>query len=352
MQVRDVKSDGSPEPTVSELNVAREFVNSESKLKITTSDRPEAYFLNFEFHKLANITIQQEGGAQLLLPTEQKSYRLVWPHDSSYAFKITGETNGEVKEIWFRGRTPKDIILQNKIELTRDTSFEAYRIYLLNSQLKTNGYKLQLHAVKFFTKNSRIYTFESDERAPLDQVGRSGGVVDIRAKWAAGYLQLDLNGQDGGDGSLAKEHKNRAESGFAALGARVKMGDYGIECIGSGVSNGSGKDGAKGFSGNNGKAGGASALLLLNIIESDNFKFDLKNFGGRAGQPSKGGVGQLGGLPGATNIRGAAGSCPLPKMIGKEGKAGPRGDDGIKELEGTRIEPCINLANQNPSCLI
>ena len=69
-----------------------------------------------------------------------------------------------------------------------------------NSTLITNGNNLQISAEEVVAaKNSRIKTFSNGEETAADNtIGKSGGLVTIKAAFSAGEINVEMRGQNGG----------------------------------------------------------------------------------------------------------------------------------------------------------
>ena len=95
------------------------------------------------------------------------------------------------------------IYLDSEISLTQDMEINADEIYLTaNAKIYTNQFNFKMNATNIFSElGSCIQNFSDQNKvALLSTAGLNAGAVNIKANKAEGRLQINMNGQGGGDG--------------------------------------------------------------------------------------------------------------------------------------------------------
>lgn len=332
-------------------------VKAQIKMFLQSENRPGYYSLMFQFPR-------SDRGYSLVLAGAQKNridglgtfYSMPWPHSQPFDIEIWKQHVGGPQLVAsFRGTTPKDLVITAPVTLSAQQSLEAFRVFFLDkAALKIRNHNLSVRAYEVIAVSPLfIEGFNPEEKASFDLAGLSSGNVLVEAHQIFGFYRFSLRGQNGGDGSLAVKHNTRAIRGSSAVFGQVRLDPVGeYTCFGKSGSNGSGHAGAMGNPGKNGKSGGSGGLLSLNFKSNQYFVYEYDFSGGKAGTPSKGGEGQLGGLAGSTAASGLQDAhCGLPKMLGQEGPRGGSGPDGLQESAGQPGSLCLNSDNQKVSCL-
>lgn len=332
-------------------------VKAQITMSLQSENRPGYYSLMFQFP-------QSEREYSLVLGGVQKSqidglstfYSLPWPHSQPYDIEIWKQHVGGPQLVAsFRGTTPKDLVISTPLTLSAPQSLEAFRVFFLDKgAVRIRSHHFSVKAFEIISVSPLVIEgFSPEEKASADLAGLNSGNVLFEAHQIFGFFKFSLRGQNGGDGSPALKHTKRAKQGLPAAFGQVRldpMGNY--TCLGKAGSNGSGFPGAMGNPGRDGKAGGSGGHLLLNFKPNQYFIYEYNLSGGAAGEPTKGGEGQLGGLPGSTVANALISAhCGLPKMLGKEGVKGSVGPDGQQEGPGETGSLCLNPNDQKVRCL-
>lgn len=64
----------------------------------------------------------------------------------------------------------------------------------------TNGFRLSLHLQNLESHGGKIITFPKNQTAANQQLGRSGGLIEIKSESAVGELYVEMRGERGGPG--------------------------------------------------------------------------------------------------------------------------------------------------------
>lgn len=251
-------------------------------------------------------------------------------------------------------RTPLDILLDQKtletfLTKTGDKKIKAHRVFLeKDGQLLTQGQDLFIETNELFADKSEISTFNTNQKAPPDVDGRSGGNIFLKAKRAHGVLAINMRGEDGGDGTDGVPYPDRAGQGA--------KGENGL-CIGVDTPRrfvwdcekkprpgGKGLPGADGRPGTNGGNGGSTGLCKVEIAEqSPDFLVNIFKTEGNPGTPGHASLPQLGGIGGPPGDTEGEGTCcppPNPRNEG-EGISGNPGADGTLQKRGLIQTECV-----------
>ncbi len=286
----------------------------------------------------------------------------------------------------------EDLNLAEKYKLNSKTKV----IYISNLEISEqkhlflNDYSGQVVIQNITSSGGIIQSFPLDARATLDQNGKSGGQIVLSVLAGTGLLSVVMKGENGGNGSSAKEPDitkkglpgapgNSAEfkpaqcnPNFLESTTEPFCGNLPYDCVKTPTDGISGGRGLNGFSGNNGKVGGNSGSLSL-YNESDSLKVSISTLPGSFGNGSPGGRGGVGGDggyagDGANNdlqtylkkmgfptqgFLGHAGvvkTCPAAKpggtgVEGEVGELGQKGEPGMNQLS------CLYLHDQKVKCI-
>ena len=93
-------------------------------------------------------------------------------------------------------------ILNEHMILTEDTIIDAERVYLTkNAAIYTKNFNLKIITQTLESELGAVIThFGYDQAAAINQNGRDGGLIEIKADTATGHLQLIASGERGGTG--------------------------------------------------------------------------------------------------------------------------------------------------------
>ncbi len=163
------------------------------------------------------------------------------------------------------------------------------------------------------TENGFIQTFPSNSQANVDQVGRSGGEINLQINSGSGKLIVFMKGENGGSGIPAKLPDDALKG---AKGERTVPADFlmtGLEarapnevfynpsillsCIKEPGLISNGHQGLRGYDGSEGRSGGNTGSIELKNFAT-NVQLAITSEVGRGGKLSIGGAGGLGGEPG------------------------------------------------------
>lgn len=262
----------------------------------------------------------------------------------------------------YSGQTPRDFSIESSIELRQDLVIDASRVFLTNeSKIQTNGFKIKVKADKFFSDGAEIFSFMPNSKAPVQTDGVSGGFVEIKAKEARGHLQVNLRGQNGGDGVDGQAWDIRAATGATGRSgahecAKLNVGGIGIGgplkcwCTRNPDNGGVGATGEKGRDGTKAGRGGNSGVLVVEIQEKTDFVVEPFQSNGLAGIPGSGSFGQKGGLGGAAGDA-TSSECSGANQ-GPEGQEGEKGADGERAADGVIEALCISIGQGEGKCQI
>ena len=198
--------------------------------------------------------------------------------------------------------------------------------------------------------DGQIVSYKSFSEAKPGDNGRHGGYLKLTTKKILGKLNVNLNGENGGDGLDASDltySKGRAKDGangtFEVLNDPrngfvfrcVKPPENGTDGV---IMGDMGKDGM------NGGTAGNKGELILEVEDKDTlvnlFNESKPGLGGRGGLGGQGSFGELGGLPGKMSINGHIDENPdivslCPRAVsGKNAPRGKRGRNGYNGKDG------------------
>lgn len=287
------------------------------------------------------------------------SYSVGLDHNRDYLVTVYSQKDKEAKPTVvseFQLQTPLDVVLSTEFfnsapVVENKISVQAHRIFVL-SKVITGGKNILLNTDEFIVDQALISTFDENQKAPLDNLGRSGGGIFIKAQKAKGQIEFVFRGESGGDGMDGAPFTERAAAG--ANGADG-LSDYwdsekrgGWVCDRQPEDGRPGVPGSNGRSGTNGKAGGNTGSLHLEIADaSPEFHYKIEKVLGIAGQFGKGGPGQLGGVGGQP---GKPSNKCKSASTGPEGKPGDKGADGIREKDGIIEQDCVSIGEGFGRC--
>ncbi len=111
-------------------------------------------------------------------------------------------------------KIPMDLVISSSLSLYSDQVWTDYnRIFLLNhSVITTNGFQLYIDTNEFRVENASIQSFHAGAQAPADRAGRSGGVLTIHARQAAGRLKIEMSGEMGATGTAGQSYTQGSKS--------------------------------------------------------------------------------------------------------------------------------------------
>jgi hypothetical protein len=270
-------------------------------------------------------------------------------------------------------------IIESKFEIAKDilisksSELSELEISALNNEfgafvmeggvvLETMGSTLNLKVDQFIADDSTIASFDQEKnlKASNDSDGLSGGIININANTAYGYLLVKMVGQDGGD--VTKGPKNRVDAAEFNTSLNGKpmltkneildLGMYGrhnIEKVSQCPTDGlKGFRGPRGYNGFDGRLGGNSGVVSFNTLDGSAFHFKTKLNAGNGSLAGKivglGGRGSSGGNPGTyinnpnffLICKNSMGTFVAPVAgangdNGEPGDFGQNGKSGIKE---------------------
>lgn len=232
------------------------------------------------------------------------------------------------------------------------------------SVLYTQGSSVDFVAHRFYADSAKIETFSEQEASTPQangQQGLSGGLLQIRAKSAAGDLEVHLRGTRGGKGydflsepaalTTPGPKGRRAESERKEKCSRGRSdADYCFEYFNCRVPPGDGLPGpigTAGFEGGPGMPGGATGAAVIQI-ESDlgPFNVNLLHYPGKGGLGGQGGPGGRGGPGGDPGDLDSQGGCKVAAKRGPEGPVGPIGPQGPEGIEGQVQSSTVIIAGK------
>lgn len=257
--------------------------------------------------KSEDVAIFNEQGEwiDLLVPGEKVSYQF---------FATGGKdekplTEVEVLPVLDLTAFDEDVDLFQKYQLTSKTKVIQIRNLEIHSQkhLFIENFSGTIVVENLKTENGFIQTFPSDSSATDDKNGVDGGQVSLIIKNGTGQLNLVMKGQNGGNGSPAKDPDvslngaRGARAEVAQFAATGDMGPYGMSqgyrCIKNPGESNYGINGLRGYPGKIGKSGGNSGSIAI-FSSNPNLDITFNSFPGSGGKLSQGGVGGEGGEPG------------------------------------------------------
>lgn len=295
-----------------------------------------------------------------------------------YELRIFGERRdtdsvpSETPLAEWKFRTPTDLWLDqtylNSLRPSTSGRLEVHadRLFLAPATaetpaLLTNGAHLLIVVDELIAQSSQLITFPENQKAAVDQPGRSGGLIIIKTRSARGHLSVVMRGEQGGDGSIGAPYTDRAPRGAQGTKGKTTCDFYPYlrdsngycmcaQPIGDGQP---GLPGIAGRPGNSGRRGGNNGQFRLEISEvaSEDWEIDIKHEPGLAGAPGPGGPGQLGGVGGHHGEIDDRWACRyvVPKD-GPEGPPGPTGPIGGREPNGEVDPVCISVGKGFGRC--
>lgn len=368
----------NPEFTEAEKeNDSREIVNSQSldqflTVKVQPTAKPEKYMVYFSWPRIEDnklVRIRLDKTLAVVNPNQTDFNHEVF-HDQvlTYSFEILDNASKIEKVFPKQIKIPRDFVVRDgQSEFLEDTRLSVNRIFIFeNKLLRTNGFKVELIANELHSEKGVIETFPENIKASINQDGRSGGNLTIKAASAMGDLKIFMRGEHGGDGAKGEAYASRAADGHPA-GSGSRM----CECVGKnciviaspklemlqpvpeamscyceskGGDGGAGSNGAKGRKGHRAGHGGSAGQLTVSI--QDGREFDLQTFAFKssAGVPGDGGDGQDGGIGGQRPNTTEAQKCG--GNPGPSGSKGPKGDRGDLGTDGDLGLMCVYIASE------
>lgn len=287
------------------------------------------------------------------------SYVVGLDHNREYLITVYSQKDLDTKPIVVSElvvNTPLDVgltseylkslpFLENKI------SIQAHRVFIVDSVV-TEGKNILVNTDELIADEAELTTFQDQQKAIMDNGGRNGGLIVIKSKKAQGKLTFILRGENGGDGSSGASHSDRALRGPNGKDGYLVTCDADerrckTTCSPWPENGHQGLPGKVGNHGGNGRYGGNTGSLQLEIAESSpNFHFKIEKVIGTAGSPGSGGPGQQGGpggFPGKFSEYCSA-------SIGPDGPTGPKGVDGIRETNGVVEHDCVSIGEGFGRC--
>ncbi len=234
------------------------------------------------------------------------------------------------------------------------------KIYLTaQGSITLDGRSLQIEAQEIHSEDGLIRSFPIGAKAKQGKVGRSGGVIEIKAVKATGHLRVEMRGENGGDGVPAQAPDEKLKGATGTTGdAGTPGGQIGMEgflnkmsCTKQPGRGGPGEKGHQGNPGGDGQRGGASGHLSVNITQDAGFTLLATTEAGQGGAGASGGEGGDGGdggLPGGLPSGIAVFACDqFPGSKGAKGDLGSRGENGaLGDLQSV----CESKNQQPPVC--
>lgn len=234
------------------------------------------------------------------------------------------------------------------------------------SNLYANENNLEIKARTLISQGGRLSTFLKDSRAPKDQNGLSGGLLQIKAAVAIGDLIVELRGQNGGYHTQVPEKVTAIPVTPDSSHGKCGDNESGSKCIGK-----KGPTGYKGEKGFTGYDGGDSGSLSFQTKNLDRLSLTIKYYPGEGGEGGEGGLGSNGGKGGIGsevryyNESRNDGGCPKCSMAsievrnetikypnGVDGDPGPVGDSGDKGQDGFRIQSNILTLDNSEEIIV
>lgn len=265
---------------------------------------------------------------------------------------------------------PRDLVFEKKLILNETTikqlsleldvsgSFRRIKavkfrriFFMKESLLVTNGEYFQIVADEIRFHQSQIWTHEPGQVAALGQFGRSGGTLDFHAKKISGEVQIELRGENGGQGleGALPDDKLKGANGYSGDKPIVTIPPMCPSdqlscgtCQSPGTPGGPGQDGREGYPGGRGFRGGSSGELRWQAEDIADLNWKVLKFPGQGGVGGSGGAGGAGGQGGTTM---ATMFCP-PIAPAQDGQKGPLGPSGIPGESGLLESACLQTPDE------
>lgn len=370
----------NPEFTDAEKeNGSVESVNSRSldqflTVKVQPTAKPEKYMVYFSWPRIEDsklVRIRLDKTLAVVNPNQTDFNHEVF-HDQllTYNFEILDSASKIEKVFPKQIKIPRDFVVrEGQSEFFEDTRLSVNRIFIFeNKLLRTNGFKVELVANELHSEKGIIETFPENRKAGINQDGRSGGILTIKAQSAIGDLKIFMRGEHGGDGAKGDSYSDRAGSGTpAGTGSRechctgkecpliapdlvinLELDPQGrsCSCESRGANGGQGATGAKGKKGYRAGHGGSAGQLNVSIQDGREFDLQTHAIKAVAGIAGDGGDGQEGGVGGQRpnndiQTRECGGNA------GPDGSRGPQGDRGDLGNDGDTGLICVYIASEN-----
>ncbi len=286
------------------------------------------------------------------------THKIAVGHNEEYQIHLVAQNSlgGDISAYTKVVRSPTDLLIKERKNLTEDTTLKARRIYFFEGgKIQTNGFSLNIIADKIYTTSSldsgkmSNFTEAHIRTNPPTQIAQTekqlnGSHISIEAKKAYGILRLALIGMDGQDGESGKDavadsalNGTPGKDGVIEALVESCLGPDGlpcrqkpsIQCTSNPTNGGPGKKGYTGGRGGDGWNGGNSGTAAIFVKDSSDFLLEVMQRRGRPGKGGDGGKGSAGGLGGSAGAN-PQGKCRSASngANGSTGDQGPRGHDG------------------------
>lgn len=365
---RDVRNNKNLTDTVNSKSLDQ-FV----QVRVQPTAKPEKYMVYFSWPRIEDgkfVRVRLNKTLIVVNPNQTDFNHEVF-HDQTltYTFEILDSASKIEKSFPKQIKIPRDYVVRNgQSSFNEDTRLTVNRIFISNEiPLTTNGFNIELVANELHSKDGVIETFAENTKAPINNDGKSGGMLKINAQLATGDLKIYMRGQHGGDGAKGEPFVNRATDGqpagtghlfcecvgkncfipaFSKNLQNLNTEAFSCYCESKGENGGNGSNGKKGNKGFRAGNGGSAGQLKITI--QDGREFDLQSYAtkGSAGNPGDGGDGQDGGLGGQLPVNDRQ-SQKCGGSIGGNGSKGPHGDIGDFGIDGDLGLMCTYIASEN-----
>lgn len=240
----------------------------------------------------------------------------------------------------------KSLIISDKRNMIAaslsDTSVIETIVLEKDAVLITDGKTVTLTFNELISEGGKIVTFEEDKdfKSPDDQIGKSGGIINLVTEKARGELFVELRGLPGGAQTKIKPQISHTPHAGSELNGRESESRK--SCLGK-----QGYQGFQGEKGFQGLKGGDTGMIFFRSIDESTIKLEISYHPG-AGQT--GGLGGKGGSGG----RGGKGGVYVKNFTTRtncpDGLPGPQGPDGIqgdKGLSGNNQTSSVVFQHEN-----
>lgn len=332
--------------------------SAEFKLDFLDSPEPNQFVGHVSWPKeMASVDVKL-GNGYPVTENRKSFYQFAAKGGQPYTIHLNvSSTHGA--PIWaktLKATAPRDFVVGSVVNVTAPLELTGHRLFFLaGGKILARPYPITLtfNEIRIEAKNytgpistANIQTGSEDEVATRGNVHElKGAAVVIRAKKIIGRLHVAMIGQNGWSGRSGNEmyvaagnvrKPDPSKRGDPGRDGAGRMGDPprpGTEgpmtdsaCQTPPTAGGKGRQGDKGWNGEDGGAAGLPGTFILDV--EDDSQLEQLEVGYRYGKPGKGGVAGAGldGGPGGPAGADAPG-CPTAQP-------GPQGDDGPPGLPG------------------
>jgi len=153
-------------------------------------------FINFKNAERKYINERSFDQNQYLLKSLQGGI------ETTYFLEFSNSYRNQKSEIELKLLPPKDLVIQENMNLNQDLQLSSNRIFIKDSvRIYTNQFCLKMNFNKLLIGNDvQFANYPLNQKALANTKGRDGGCIQLSGQSAIGNLKIFLNSEAGGDG--------------------------------------------------------------------------------------------------------------------------------------------------------